>query len=132
MAASLPGVLAAVLLTASFAASEPGYGFRFLLKDERVCDAAERVCLRGSLSWAPNARLFQLRGRLLTSAEPGELVLTLIGHARDGRRRYADLRVRLEGRYSEIIDQRMIPDWPEVEDWSLDGVAFNPDLPAQP
>jgi len=132
MAVSLPAVLAA-LVVAGPAAGEryPADGFRFLLNDERVCDAAERLCLRGTLSWEPNVRLFELRGRLLATAEPGELVVTLVGHARDGSRRYTDLSVRLEGRYSEIVDERMIPDWPEVYDWTLEGVAFYPELPAQ-
>lgn len=117
--------LAAVLLLAILAAGAPSArdslspGLRFLLENERVCAPDERVCLRATLSYEPNLRLLDLQGRVLATTAPGELVIVLVGRMRDGSRRFAEMRLRLDGRYGEIVDKRMVPDWPEIYDWRM-------------
>ena len=120
---ALRPVLALCLLAAAAAGAS---GFRFLVEDETLCADDERLCIRGSLSYEPNPRLVDFRGRVTATAEPGEFVLVLVGHQRDGTRRYAEMRLAVKGKYSEVVSQRMIPDWPDIDDWALDHVAFRP------
>ena len=55
---------------------------------------------------------------------PGELVIVLVGRTRDGGRRFAEMRLRLDGRYGEIVDKRMVPDWPEIYDWRMHSLDY--------
>lgn len=115
---------AAAWLAVAQASSAPG--LRFLLRDGRVCDADRVMCLAASITYEPNDRLLSLHGRVAATGPAGVFVVVFAGHARDGTRRYAEMRIPLDGHYSEIARHRMIPDWPEVTDWALDHARFEP------
>jgi hypothetical protein len=126
------------LLAVAFVAASPppatslAPGLRFLLRNSTLCDDRERLCIEASVTWEPNERLVELYGRVKATARPGVFVIVLVGHARDGTARYAEMRVPLEGRYSEIARHKMIPDWPEVQDWAIDHARFEPGRPRDP
>ena len=130
-----PGAwLAAAALLAAFPAPGDGAapGLRFLVRGEKLCDATGVMCLRASITWEPNARLLELYGRVIASVEPGTLVLVFRGHQRDGTVRYTEMSIPLNGRYSEIARDKIIPDWPEIDDWSFDhGRYERPDAGAK-
>ncbi len=96
----------------------------YLFHEERVCDAYEVLCIRGTLSYHSNPRLIRLRARVQTTPGPGLLRIILAGTNQLGHRRVAPFEVRVRGRYSEIIDHKMIPDYPDVQGWSVERVEF--------
>lgn len=95
-----------------------------LFQGERVCDSAGVFCFRGTLSYHSNPRLLHLRARVQTAPGPGMLRIRLAGANQLGYRRFAPFEVRVRGRYSEIIDHKMIPDHPDVEAWVVERVEF--------
>lgn len=117
---------AAWLVTAQAAAAGFAPGFRFLVRDDRVCDTTGTICLDMSIVYEPNARLLELYGRVAATTEPGVLVVVFAGHARDGTTRYAEMRIPLDGHYSEIARKKIIPDWPEIGDWAFDHARYEP------
>ena len=122
----LSSLSAALLLFPAWAAASAAPGLRFLVRSETVCDADRILCLEASVTWEPNERLIQLYGRVEATARPGDFVLVFKGHARHGVVRYTEMRVTLDGKYSEIAREKMIPDWPEIEDWAFDHARFEP------
>ena len=116
-------LVAAGLLAATGAGAA---GLELLVQGERICDARGVVCLDATITWEPNPRLLELRGRVAATAPPGELVIVFLGHQRDGTVRHAEMRIPLEGHYSEIVRDKMIPDWPDVADWAFDHALFEP------
>ncbi|MDJ0927200.1 MAG: hypothetical protein QNJ73_06060 [Gammaproteobacteria bacterium] len=52
------------------------------------------------------------------------LRIILTGTNRLEHRRYAPMELRLRGTYSEIIDHKMIPDYPDVYSWAIDRVEY--------
>ena len=92
-----------------------------------ICDADQTVCLRGSLVYQPNPRLLRLRARVQFAPGPGELRILMTGTNRRGDRRYAPMEITLRGKYSEIVDFKMIPDHPDVNAWEIDRVSFEPE-----
>lgn len=92
-----------------------------------LCDTAETVCLRGTLTYQPNERLLRLRGRVQFAPGPGELRILMTGENRRGDRRYAPMEITLRGKYSEIVDFKMIPDHPDVDAWQIDRISFAPE-----
>jgi hypothetical protein len=119
---ALPAFLAAAaLLCAGVGWSSPRM---YLIHDKRICDTTNEFCLRGSLTYVHNTRVLHLRGRVLTAPGPGLLRIRVTGANELGHRRSAPIEVRLRGNYSEIIDHRMIPDYPDVENWQVDSVVF--------
>ena len=96
----------------------------YLFQSERICDADGVFCLRGTMSYRSNPRLLQLRARVQTAPGPGLLRIRLSGTNQLGHRRYAPFEVRVRGNYSEIINHKMIPDYPDVQNWVVDRVDF--------
>jgi len=96
----------------------------YLFRDERLCDTDEIFCFRGTLSYHSNPRLLRLRARVQTAPGPGLLRITLTGVNRQGHLRFAPFEVRVRGHYSEIIDHKMIPDYPDAQGWVVERVEF--------
>jgi hypothetical protein len=127
MPGPLPRSLSAILLLfPAWAAASAAPGLRFLVRSETLCDADRVLCLEASVTWEPNERLIQLYGTVQATARPGDFVLVFRGHMRDGVVRYTEMRVPLDGKYSEIARRKMIPDWPEIDDWAFDHARFEP------
>lgn len=96
----------------------------YLFRDERVCDTERVFCLRGTFSYHSNPRLLRLRARVQTAPGPGMLRIRLSGSNQLGHRRFAPFEVRVRGHSSEIIDHKMIPDYPDVQGWVVEKVEF--------
>ncbi len=96
----------------------------YLFRDERICDVDEVFCFRGTLSYHSNPRLLLLRARVQTAPGPGLLRIRLAGANLLGYRRVAPFEVRVRGHYSEIIDHKMIPDYPDTLSWAVERVEF--------
>jgi hypothetical protein len=96
----------------------------YLFRNERLCDAVNAFCFRGTLSYHSNPRLLRLRARVQTAPGPGLLRIGLVGANQLGHRRFAPFEVRVRGHYSEIINHKMIPDYPDVQGWVVERVEF--------
>jgi hypothetical protein len=96
----------------------------YLFRDERVCDLDNVFCFRGTLSYEANPRLIHLRARIQVAPGPGMLRIRLAGANQLGHRHFAPLEIRVRGRYSEIINHKMIPDHPDVQAWEVERVDF--------
>ena len=112
--------VSALFFLASALAGPRGY----LFHDERICDTDEVFCFRGTLSYHSNPRLLRLRARVQTAPGPGLLRIGLVGANQLGHRRFAPFEVRVSGHYSEIINHKMIPDYPDVQGWVVERVEF--------
>jgi len=125
LAAATAGVvgLLAVLASADAVASRTLY----LAENQLICDSERILCIHGTLRYEVNARLLWLRGRVQATTVPGVLRITLTGSNRLGHVRYAPMEITLRGRASEIVDFRMIPDYPDIDNWSIDRIVFVPD-----
>ena len=122
----VPWLLAGKLLWLLNVTAADAAGLRFLLEQEVFCAPLEALCVDGSITYEPNSRLLALGGRITATRQPGDLVVVLLGHQRDGTARYAEMRIPVEGRYSEVVRHRMVPDWPEIDDWAFDHAEFHP------
>lgn len=111
------------------AAAAYGAPLRYLARDELLCAPARATCIRGSLTWQQNDRLLRLFGRVEVAGGRGTFLVTVTGTTRQGDRRYAPMEVELRGRPTEIVDFKMIPDYPEVTDWEVFSIAFTPAPP---
>ena len=96
----------------------------YLFHNERVCDTDGVFCLRGTMSYHANPRLLKLNARVQLAPGPGTLRFRLSGTNQLGHLRFAPFEVRVRGRYSEIINHKMIPDYPDVEGWTIERVEF--------
>ena len=96
----------------------------YLFRNERVCDADRVFCIRGTLSYQVNPHLMRLRARVKKAPGPGLLRIRLTGTNRQGHRRYAPFEVRVRGRATEIINHKMIPDYPDAQSWVVQQVEF--------
>jgi hypothetical protein len=99
----------------------------YLARDEVICDARRIICIDGTLSYDVNDRLLWLRGRVQAATAPGLLQITVRGSNRLGHVRFAPMEIQLRGRATEIVDFRMIPDWPDVANWSIDRIEYRTD-----
>lgn len=99
----------------------------YLAENELICDGERILCIDGTLSYDVNDRLLWLRGRVQATAAPGVLEITVTGTNRLGHVRSAPMEIALRGRATEIVDFRMIPDHPDVENWSIGHIVFKPD-----
>lgn len=125
MRGSLPLLLgAAALLILTDALAGPR---EYLFQDKRVCDTDEVFCFRGTLSYHSNPRLLHLRARVQMAPGPGLLRIGLAGANQQGHRRFAPFEVRVRGHHTEIINHRMIPDYPDTQSWVVERVEFIPD-----
>lgn len=96
----------------------------YLFRNERVCDEAGEFCMTGTFSYEPNPRLLFLRARVQSAPGPGLLRIRLIGTTRLGHSRFAPFEVRVRGDFSEIINHKMIPDYPEALEWAVQRIEF--------
>jgi hypothetical protein len=96
----------------------------YLAREERICDAAEVACVDGSLAYHVNTRILWLYGRLKSSPGPGTLAITVRGTTRLGFVRFAPMEITLHGHANEIVDFRMIPDDPDVENWQIERIEY--------
>jgi hypothetical protein len=99
----------------------------YLFRGERVCAESGDFCLSGSLSYEGNSRLLRLRARVQKAPGPGLLRISLAGRNRQGFLHTAPMEIRLRGNYSEIIDFKMIPDYPDTLAWGIERVEFMAD-----
>ena len=96
----------------------------YLFRDKSICDTSEVFCFRGTLSYHSNPRLIHLRARVQKAPGSGLLRIRLTGANQQGDRRLAPFEVRVNGHYSEIINHKMIPDHPDVQEWAVEQVEF--------
>lgn len=122
-----PSGLAIAALVAVLA-SAPALASRTLrlAENELICDGERIVCVDGTLDYDVNERLLWLRGRVQFTTVPGVLRITVRGTNRLGHVRFAPMEIELRGRASDIVDFRMIPDHPDVANWSIDRIDFVP------
>lgn len=113
----------ACLLVASTAIAGPRY---YLKQDELICDQEKLLCMHGSLRYELNPRLFRLWGRVQTSPGRGLLRIRLNGTNRQDHVRTTTMEIQLRGTYSEIVDYKMIPDYPDVDTWEIFRIEFEP------
>ncbi|MGI9344378.1 MAG: hypothetical protein ACR2QV_16215 [Gammaproteobacteria bacterium] len=97
-----------------------------LLRNERFCDVENLLCMHGSLRYEVNPRLFRLWGRVQTSPGRGLLRIRFAGSNNLGHRRTSAMEVQLRGNYSEIVNFRMIPDHPDIANWQITTIEFEP------
>ena len=98
----------------------------YLARDELICASQRVACIDGSLTYDVNNRLLDLHGRVHSAPGPGTFTIRLKGSNRLGHVRYAPMEVALRGNTTEIVDFRMIPDYPDVYNWEIDGIDFIP------
>ena len=122
MKRSLPLLMgASALLFLSVSLAGPR---EYLFRDKSICDTSEVFCFRGTLSYHSNPRLIHLRARVQKAPGSGLLRIRLTGANQQGDRRLAPFEVRVNGHYSEIINHKMIPDHPDVQEWAVEQVEF--------
>lgn len=92
-----------------------------------LCDDADQVCIRGTITYRFNPRMLEFRGRVQRATGPGLLRIRVVGENRDGFTRRTTMEIQIRGRYSEIVEQRLITDHPDVEAWALEKIFFKPD-----
>lgn len=98
----------------------------YLADEELICDSDRVICVDGTLSYDVNERLLWLRGRVRFTTVPGLLQITVKGSTRLGHVRYAPMEIELRGKASEIVDFKMIPDYPDVANWAIDRIVYLP------
>lgn len=119
----LPVIAAPLLLSSAASALERYY----LKKSEIFCDTQQVLCLSGSITYEPNFRILDIRARVQKQSGPGELRLYFSGTNRQDQLRRTEIVMIIRGTHSEIIDHRIRPDAPDVENWQLTGFLFTPD-----
>jgi hypothetical protein len=92
--------------------------------NSELCDGQRQVCLRGSLTYYPNPRLLVLNSRVEHAPGPGLLKFQLVGENSDGDKRLTTLEVSIRGNYSEIVNDKLITDHPDVYSWRLVSITF--------
>ncbi len=122
----LSPALAALLVLLALPPDAVASRLLYLARGELLCDVARTACLDGTLTYEVNERLLWLRGRMTTAAGAGTMQITVRGTNRLGHVRYAPMEIVLRGHAGEIVDFRMIPDHPDVADWTIDRIGFLP------
>jgi hypothetical protein len=120
----MAGVVA--LLAASASTAVLAAPTLYLAEEELICDGEQLVCIDGTLGYEVNKRLLWLRGRIQFMTVPGVLQITVKGSNRLGHVRYAPMEIKLRGKASEIVDFKMIPDYPDVDNWAIDRIVYLP------
>jgi hypothetical protein len=99
----------------------------YLKKYEVFCDTSEKLCLYGSLTYRVNSRVISLNARVQKQTGPGEIYMILSGRNRQDDLRRTEIRIRIRGTHSEIVDHKMRPDAPDVSEWELASFTFKAD-----
>ena len=71
-----------------------------------------------------NPRLLRLSGRVKKTPGRGRLRIRLAGTNRLDHRRTTEMEVQLRGNLSEIVDFKMIPDYPDIENWEVVSIEY--------
>lgn len=95
-----------------------------LASNEALCATGGHACIKGTLSYDTNSRLLTLRGRVQFAPGPGEFRITVKGSNRLGHVAFAPMEIKVRGKPTEIVDFKMIPDHPDVENWQIDHIEF--------
>ena len=96
----------------------------YLKKNETFCSTGDVLCLRGTLWYEPNPRLLQIRARVLKQTGPGTIRMRFSGTNRSGHQHWTVLSVTIKGKHSEIVERRMQPGAPDVQNWTLASFEF--------
>ena len=112
--------LLALLAAANVEASRTVY----LASNEMLCATGEQACMVGTLTYDTNSRLLALHGRVQFAPGPGEFRITVKGTNRLGYVAFAPMEIDVRGKATEIIDFKMIPDYPDVDNWQIDHIEF--------
>lgn len=93
-----------------------------------LCDAAQEVCFRGSITWNKNDRLIEISGQLVAPA-PAAGTMTFNFHGETGAGEpvihATDIKLRAVGR--EILDKKIIPPYSSETRWQLTSIRFRAD-----
>lgn len=116
----------ALLLLVIAATNARASQIHYLKRNERFCDLDELLCVYGTLRYDVNPRLLRLWGRVQTSPGRGLLRIRLAGNNRLGHRRTTEMEIQLRGTASEIIEFKMIPDHPDIYNWEITTIRFEP------
>lgn len=111
-------------LALSFSAVVVAGPIDYLFRDKRICVEDDAFCFRGSLSYRFNPRLLRLHARVQKAPGPGMLRITVVGTNELGHPGRAPIEVRVRGKHSEIIDHKLIPDYPDVHNWEVERIVF--------
>ena len=114
--------LMAALASAASLASETLY----LARDELICDVEKIVCITGTVGYEVNDRLLWLLGRVEFATVPGLLQIFVKGSNRLGHVHYGAMEIKLRGHATEIVDFKMVADYPDVANWAIDHIIFLP------
>ncbi len=109
-----------ILITGPTAASETHY----LIRNKLFRSSNEAICIRGTLSYAANPRLLRLRGRVQSASGSGLLRIHLLGKNLLGHQHSTEMELSLRGNHSEIINFKMIPDYPDVVSWEIISILY--------
>ncbi len=102
------------------------------LNDSReICDPEGDFCLRGTLWYRPNSRRLELRARVSRAPGPGWVSVYFRGTSRRNEPGSAIMEFPVRGSYSEIVDRAFIPGRPEIGNWRLERLDFEPDDAAE-
>jgi hypothetical protein len=120
-AAGAIGLMAALASGAALASET-----KYLARDALICDVERIVCIVGDVGYDINERLLWLQGRVQFATVPGLLKISVKGSNRLGHVRYAPMEIELRGHATEIVDFKMVADYPDVANWAIDRIIFLP------
>jgi hypothetical protein len=104
---------------------------RYLARSELLCDVDKQMCIRGSLRYRSNSRVLRLSGRVSKSTGPGWVRILFRGTNRLDQPSTTIMEFPIRGAHSEIIDKALIPDNPQIDNWRIFYVVFEPDEDAR-
>jgi len=99
----------------------------YIRNNDVFCDVTKTLCLRGTITYEPTYRLLSLNARVQKQTGPGELRLGFSGSNRQGMLRHTEIVMKIKGGSSEILDHRIRPDAPDVDNWTLTSFLFQKD-----
>jgi hypothetical protein len=107
-----------------------GVAPRYLARSESLCDVDKQMCIRGSLVYRSNSRVLSLSGRVSKAPGPGWVRILFRGTNRLDQPSTTIMEFPIRGAHSEIIDKSFIPDNPQIDNWRIFYVVFEPDKEA--
>jgi hypothetical protein len=117
----------ALVVLCLIAATARAGTFYFLARNERICAVDGPVCVRATISYDTNSRVLHLRGRVDRTVGPGWLRLTFVGVSERNERGSTTMEFPIRGKWSEVLDRKLIPDHPQIADWRLEAMSFTAD-----
>lgn len=115
------------LLASPVAADVPD----LLLRESRLCDEDRGFCLRGTILYYRNSRLIEVHARVARAPGPGWVSILFRGSDRNNQPNTTVMEFPVRGASSEIIDRSFINDYPQVNQWRIIGMIFEPDPEAR-